>query len=425
MSPDIEWHIGEEAESETVLKTPPRKPPRWRALAIMIAIGLGVTLGTIYHSIPEPAPRPTPALLPALTPTSPPTVADSIERESTALATGDLQAFMDLQDSGDSAWRQTQLGLFRTWGTPASGPLYSVIETGSLSADRKWADVIQFRADQYFRQTRFYQFKDQRWQRIAPVSDLPFWGDEQTAETAHFNLKFRAQDAPLATILAQRYEAVYARACGDLQCQERNAFPANRKLLIVLQPYLVTPRLDLQNDRLIYILSSPRLSGLYFQVRQDFQPGQDRSLNQAVVDSIVYYVARASANPQSTWPIDTTSQQFLGLIADWESLRLAGRPDRKLIDRPEQLASPDLPDLATLWTLPPTFTQRLAELRWLESAALITFLDEQYGADKVVAFLHTLGRVSSLPDAIKRMELSDRDFEQHWQAWLQQVAAAN
>ncbi len=424
MGPDIEWRIGEEAETETIVKTPQRKPPRWRALAIMIAIGLGVALGAVYHSVPEPAPRPTPVSLPTLIQASPPPLADTIERESMALASGDLQTFMDIQDSADAAWRQTQLGLFRTWGTPTSGPLYTVIETGSLSAERQWADVIQFRANQYFRQTRFYQFKDQHWQRIAPVSDLSFWGAEQSAETAHFHLEFRAQDALQATTLGQRYEAVYARACSDLQCQERNAVPADRKLQIVLQPSIVTPNVGLQNDRLIYTLSSPRLNGLYLQVRQDYRPGQDPSLSQAVVESIVYYVARASV-AQSTWPIDTNSQQFLGLIADWESLRLTGQSDPKLINQPEQLASADLPDLASLWTLPPMFTQRVAELRWLESAALITFLDEQYGAGKVTAFLHTLGQVSSLPDALDRLELPDPDFEQHWLAWLQQVATSN
>jgi hypothetical protein len=426
MSPDIEWHVGEDAEQETIVKTPQRKPPRWHAVAIMIAVGLGVALGVVYRSIPEPAPRPTPTSAPDPTltplPSSEPQVLDTIERESLALANGDLSTFMAIQDAADSAWRQTQLGLFRQWGTPTNGPLYTIVESGTLSADRLWVDMFQFRTGQYFRQTRFYQFKDQRWQRIAPASDPLFWGDEQSAETAHFYLKFHAQDALLAAILAQRYEAVYARACSDLRCRERNAFPANRKLQMVLQPYLVTPRLDLQNDRMLYTLSSPRLSGLYYPTRLGEPPGQDRSLNQAIVENIVYYVARTDASQLSTWPIDTTGQQFLGIISEWESLRLLGQPNRQLITRPEQLASPNLPDLASLWIMPPQFTSQLAELRWIESSALITFLDEQYGADKVVSFLHTLGQTSSLADTLKQLDLPDRGFEEQWQAWLKQAA---
>jgi hypothetical protein len=327
-----------------------------------------------------------------------------------------------VQDTSDADWRQTQLGLFRPWGNPTNGLLYTVVESGTLPADRLWVDVIQFRANQYFLQTRFYQLKDQRWQRIAPVSDLAFWGEERTAETPHFVLKFRAQDAHLATVLAQRYEVVYARACRDLNCRQPKELPDNHKLQIVLQAANVVPNIDLQNEQLRYTLPSPRLSGLYFPTRQGEQPGQDRSLNQSVVDSIVYYVARDSARALSTWPIDPTSQQFLGIIAEWESLRLTGRPNRQLIVRPEQLTSPDLPDLASLWTLPPQFTSHWAELRWIESTALVTFLDEQYGADKVVAFLHALGQTSSLPDAIRRLDLPSRDFEKQWQAWLKQVA---
>lgn len=426
MSPDIEWHVGEDAEQETIVKTPQHKPPRWRALAIMVAAGLGLALGVVYRSIPEPAPRPAPAVFPEPAPpqftSSSPLALDTIERESLALATGDLSTYMEIQDAADAGWRQVQLGSFRPWGTPANGPLYTIVESGTLSAGRLWVDVIQFRADQYFLQTRFYQLRDQRWQRIAPVSDPAFWGEEQTAETPHFVLKFRAQDAHLAAALAQRYELVYARACRDLNCEGPKQLPDDRRPQITLQAANVVPRIDLQSDQLRYTLPSPRLSGLYFPTRQGEQPGQDRSLNQSVVESIVYYVARNSVRTLSTWPIDPASQQFLGIIADWESLRLMGRPNRQLIVRPEQLTSPDLPDLASLWTLPPRFTSHLAELRWIESTALVSFLDEQYGADKVVALLHTLGQTSSLPDAIKRLDLPDRDFEKEWRAWLKQAA---
>ena len=253
------------------------------------------------------------------------------ERESLALANGDLSTYMDIQDAADADWRQTQLGLFQPWGTPTNGPLYTIVESGTLSADRLWVDVIQFRAHQYFLQTRFYQLKDQRWQRIAPVSDLAFWGEERTVETPHFVLKFHAQDADLAAVLAQRYEVVYTRACRDLSCQGLEEIPKGRKLQITLQAADEVPNIDLQKDQLRYTLPSPRLSGLYFPTRQGERPGQDRSLIQSVVESIVYYVARESVSTFSTWPIDPTSQQFLGIIAEWESLRLTGRPNPPLL----------------------------------------------------------------------------------------------
>ncbi len=67
MSPDIEWHVGEDAEQETIARTsspPPSRRGRW---AVLIAIGLGVGLGLLYRSIPEPPAKPIdPAPAPAV-----------------------------------------------------------------------------------------------------------------------------------------------------------------------------------------------------------------------------------------------------------------------------------------------------------------------------------------------------------------------
>ena len=425
MRPDLEWQAGEDAELETLVKTSPRPPSRWRIPAIIIAVSLGVVLGVAYRSIPEP-PRPTPIVIaePNATPRPlEPQVINTIDRESLALADGDLATFMTLQDTSDAAWRQAQLGFFRSWGNPLNEPLYTIVDSGTLSANRLWAEVIQFRAGQYFQQTRFYQLKDQRWQRIAPVTDAAFWGEERSAETPHFVLTFRAQDAHLAADLARRYEAVYGRTCSDFQCSEPGVVPTDRKLQIVLQPADVVPLVKLKNDQLLYTLPSPRLNGLYFSTDQREQPGQDPSLSRSVIESIVYYVARTDVSAIATWPVNTTSQQFLDIIAEWENLRLLGQSDRHIIARPELLANPNLPDLASLWTMPAQFTSQLAELRWVESAALIAFLDEHYGADKVVAFMHLLGQTSSLADTIKQLDLPDHNFEQQWHAWLKQAVS--
>ena len=67
MSPDIEWHVGEDAEQETIARTSDPHPSRRGRWAVLIAIGLGVGLGLLYRSIPEPpakpiAPTPAPAV---------------------------------------------------------------------------------------------------------------------------------------------------------------------------------------------------------------------------------------------------------------------------------------------------------------------------------------------------------------------------
>ena len=66
MSPDLDWRIGEDAEEETIAKTPRRARSRWHSFAVMLVTCAGVGLGIVYSSIPEPPPRPVPT--PAMTP---------------------------------------------------------------------------------------------------------------------------------------------------------------------------------------------------------------------------------------------------------------------------------------------------------------------------------------------------------------------
>lgn len=173
MSPDLEWQVGEESDRETIVKTAPRKPPRWRWLVIAFVVMLGAGLGALYRSIPEP-PQPTP--LPTSTPLPPPPpIGTMIEQEAHALATGDRAAFLALQDQNDGDWYRAQQAAFQTWGTPPSNAaLYTIVESGTLSSGQVWVDLYQWRdADRYFRETRFYRLRDNRWQRVRPSPS--FW----------------------------------------------------------------------------------------------------------------------------------------------------------------------------------------------------------------------------------------------------------
>ena len=46
MSPDIEWHIGDDADQETVVVSS-RQPSRRRILWLAVAVCLGISLGVI------------------------------------------------------------------------------------------------------------------------------------------------------------------------------------------------------------------------------------------------------------------------------------------------------------------------------------------------------------------------------------------
>ncbi len=418
MTPKIEWQVDRSSGPETIVQTTPAPSSRWRRLTVLITIGLGVGLGFAYRSILAPLrPAPTPIATPIEWPL--PRVEDTIAFEAHTLAIGRLSDFMALQSPDDVRWRERQMGLFRTWGTPGSGPAYTIVATGTLTDDRVWADVIQFRHRQYFRETRFYQLKQNRWWRIAPPADASFWGEDQTFQTAHFDVQYRAIDLPVAEAVARQFEAIYAQVSDDLKGNHQ-PLPPDGKLQIRLEPDTLTSTVDMQEDRVVYVLPSPRITGLYYPTAQADRPSLDKPFSQAAANNIVYFVARSATSGLSTWPPDVPSQQFLGIIAEWENLRLFGPATRTLVYHPDLLAGDDLFDLAALWIQPPDSTLHALDLMYAEQTALIAFVDQRYGSDKVVAFLHILGQAASLPEAVERMGLPYASFKVAWQTWLTQ-----
>ena len=45
MSPDIEWHVGEDAEQETIAQVTSDRPSRWRRPIVLIVAALGAGAG--------------------------------------------------------------------------------------------------------------------------------------------------------------------------------------------------------------------------------------------------------------------------------------------------------------------------------------------------------------------------------------------
>ncbi len=424
MRPDIEWQVEGSSGQETAFQTPP-PPRRKRKIVVAIMICLGIGLGIVYRSIPELLPRPTPTALPARTwiPTSTPLplprVEDTIDREARALAAGRLPDFIALQDATNPAWIRQQSEAFVAWGEPMSGPLYTIIDTGTLPNDRVWADIVQSHAGDNFRETRFYQLQDRQWLRIAPVADAAFWGPEQTLQTARFTVTYRVADRFFAPIVAQYWEEVYGQICGDLGC-EKGQFAAALPFQMRLQPAIWESNLEEQNDQIELIFPSPRISGVFLPDLGDNPPRYDLPPEPVVYNKFLYFIARHSIGGPPAAPQEITSEKFLNAIVQWEITRVNGRPKRGLISQPARLASPDLPAPELLWTWNATYAQETAGLMWTETTALIDFIDEQYGANKVVGFLHALGAAGSLSDAFNQIGLPYRQFKQDWQTWLKQ-----
>ncbi len=428
MSPDVEWHIGGETGQDTIVKTPPRpRSPRWRGWAVAFAVMLGLGLGVLYRSIPGPPPKPAATPMPTRTAVPPPPLEYAIDREAQAIAIGDMENFMALQDADDAEWRQEQAAAFRTCGKPSTGDLYTVVETGTLSNNRAWADVTQFCDDQYLRQLRFYQLRNNQWWRIQPALDSSFWGEQQATQTEHFDVIFRAKDAALVQALADGYERFYTQVCRDLGCDSTGS-PSTERFTLSVLPEIseAASHWDGPGQPIRLTLPSPRLTGLCVRgLRDDTLDNNELieqyTFNKPLLASLGAYTASGGAK---RWAKDQSGSPFIGLIGEWELMRLVpGFPDNTSYVR-GVLANADVPPLESTWMWPITYTQGIDESQWAEAHALITFIDEQYGPDQVARFLQAIGPAKSLPEAIEISRLSYDEFEQNWQVWLKKFVAA-
>ena len=432
MSPDIEWRVGDEADQETVVKTSRKQASRWRKLAVSLVVVLGVGLGVAYSSIPQPKPTTPPS--PSPTPVPPP-LADMIDREAQALADGDLKTFLSLQDQSDSRWYQSQSGSFQAWGRPyadfgsivyLSNPLYTIVESGTLSSDRAWADVVQFRGGQYFRETRFYRLRGDQWFRARP--DLSFWGEAQQFQTPHFDVAFRAGDEAVARVVADDFEGIYTRLCIGLRCPRDADGQVSRAISITLdfQPD-VTQILITDDGPVVFMLPSLRLMGLYYQsldVHGSNGLGNNAVLDRIATNGLIGAAARvASGVAQRTTSADGGTL-FINAIVAWDYTRLrSGDTQSNTIDNLQAINDKPLLPLATLWR----WQQRLfvsssmLERMEIESSSIVVFIEQTYGVEGVLNFLRAIGPSDSIAEAIESgLNLKYADFEQQWQEWLKQ-----
>jgi hypothetical protein len=214
--PDIQWHVGEDKDQETIARASAPRRSRRSWLAVIIVVILGAGLGMVYRSLPEPAPRPTPQP----TPTRPPVPAKlfaSIDREAQALAEGDLESLDALWNFANFQEEQQRLGFVTAWGKPDAGPQYDILDFGLLSDDGAWADIRQYRNGEYFRETRFYRLQNGRWQRTE--ADPRFWNAErQVADTPHFRVEYAPEDHEWVAKVVTQLERDYEQICADFAC---------------------------------------------------------------------------------------------------------------------------------------------------------------------------------------------------------------
>ncbi len=445
MAPEIEWDVDTSTHSQTIVKTPPLRSPSPRnRIVVLLVVVFGVTLGVIYRSIPEPPKPPTPT--PRPTPTVAVSIDQVIDQEARALERGDPQVFMRLQDSADPQWRTQQINSFKKWGEPPDySDLYTIVVSGTLGSDRMWVDISQARDGQFFRETRFYRLTNGQWVRTAP--DHSLWGDERLLRTNHFDLIFHEGDNYQAQIMAQQLEKFYNRVCQDLNCtlgkpidslvirvcrvldcSDAAGFDPNPvpQFTLIISPTAQATTVSGNIDQHITVtMSSPRLSGLYFQSLYNSAPGNDEPIVRMAINKLFvpHFVAKVASGA-----LDRQSRQgelFVNYITEWEINRIIPIPafadDIAMLSSIKNVKETDWLTLDELWAA--TSTNDLPESRinllGTETWSVIRFIESAYGPEGVVQFLNAIGHRQSLQDVVENtFYYRYSEFEKLWRAWL-------
>ena len=434
--PDIHWHVGEEAEQETIAKTAPARRSRRSWIAIVIVVILGVGLGIVYRSIPEPASRPAPTPRPTPTrPAVPASLYATIDREAQALANGDRVALNSIVDIPNFERYQTLMGNFKAWGRPINAPFYSIEDYRLRADDKAWVEVRQFHTDHFVQQVRFYQLHNGQWRRID--FDPSFWsGQVETADTPHFRFTHFVEDQELLESLASVLEADYEQICRDFACpatpetcrealgqQWCSSFP--RTLTITL----VMTNLIEQNDNFDLAASGDvTLTTHSLRLLDPFWP-VDRENDFRTLPALLHFAQLAYGQRPVKELFENPPPGHALVIAVFfrEYDRLLKRtgsspqpiPDefKQLDIEFKQLDLKDPPPLDVAWST--AINDANAGQIYATAYSVITYIEQEYGRTVVTRLLRTIGQARSFSEAIQNLfGIPFSEFDQQWQAWL-------
>jgi hypothetical protein len=304
------------------------------------------------------------------------------------------------------------------WGRPDTEPYYTIRQTGTVNADIAWAEVVQYRDGQFFRDVRFFKLKNDRWVRTRAVLDASFWGAPQTLIADHFNVSYRARDGEAVHAATAYLERRYSEICQTFGCADR---PNSYALNIAFQPGILeaTASSDPASGYLTVTLPTPGVMGLYYSTLEATTLGRNNRLDEFFDRHFLLPTMIEAAGGADRWMGSNDGVMYVYAIGLWELKRQGRLPADEFPYRPDRLADDDrLLALDKMWTMSPA-----DDLAWAQSSGLIQFIDETYGADAVIEFFRALRHAQSLLHAIEITGLPYSDFEAKWLAWLKQQRA--
>ncbi len=459
MSPDIEWHVGEDAERETIIKTTKtRRSPR-RPWIVIGVIALGVALGLLYRSIPEPPPKsvdaaPVAAVIatPLPPPPTPEPLAAAVERDARRLASsaGEANHLIAFGAPGDkfADWYAALQNSFGRWGTPAPQALYTVSVSGTLPGGGAWVTLGQYRHGTVYRSTRFYRLENGRW--VWTVPDRGFWSGATSViripadPLFPITIQYPIEDTSLIRPVLERFSDVYQNLCASLKCPtptDPSPLPTpGLTVSMTIKPMFIQPEVRTSSKLLQIDLPSPNAVGVY-----DKANGLGDPYVAMGYETLIYPAVRLASGDYARWDTNSAGSLFLQAIATWQQARLPSNlylldvfyqstilppsvdmsPGGRFVSRRDHYVKPlrgvKLVPLTELWTWPAAGPDPAAveQVATQEAEAVIIFIEEKYGRDGVVRFLNSLGKARSLEAAIKTaLPIEYAEFDQQWNKWI-------
>ncbi len=329
-----------------------------------------------------------------------------ISAEAKALAAGDEEIFLSLQDE-NQAWQEVQRYQLEERDETTT-PQELTLDDFVLLNDVAWATVGYAQNGTPYQRMQFYHLVNGQWRRTAP--DAAFWGEEKSLETRNMRFVYRARDEALVQKLSQLAEEIYSRTVLEFNVG------ASPHLTFYIDP---EPRPN--SPRMIageFHLASPQLTG----VRADGE--LPIALSQKTAYSIIQRLAFEKAGGSTSRDAEQTmagsNWVVLHGIVYWQLDRLL--PDNTAVPGlearvQEASSSNELMPLSSLW--PPYRYGSLSRsaLALAEAHSMIAYLADTTDPGRIPILLRTLGESINPNETLAALGLNFRQFEQAWRAY--------
>ncbi|MCY3834215.1 MAG: hypothetical protein OXG85_14475 [Chloroflexi bacterium] len=144
---------------------------------------------------------------------------DTVKAEMAALRIGDLNSFLNIQNTEDANWLAGQQALFQQYGVLKSAgdiDLPGNILDVTIDRDRARVLVQENIKDLPYVRLWFYRRSDEGWRHVA--QDLSFWGEGHSLESSALVVRYRDADELFARQVTDALSAWLENGCEILEC---------------------------------------------------------------------------------------------------------------------------------------------------------------------------------------------------------------